>query len=325
MIGEEKIEKVLHGYATEEEAEQVAKWFATGEGQKYLSERIDDDFASMREGYEEIYVDHEIPSAEMFEKINKNIGRRKTGKIIFRIAAVLLPLALITGFLVQVNHQINLFGKVAVNEMYAPKSERRRLAFQDGTEIWLNSDSKLSYPQKFKLFSRKVALDGEAYFIVESNKARPFIVELDEATVEVQGTHFNVEAYAGSDKITITLDEGSVNVISSLKEEYELAPGEKLTLDKKTGEVTISAGEKNESAWLNNKIVFSNESLAEVIQILTRWYDVEFIIEDSMALIYSYNMAFENEGLEQILLDMERITPVKFIFEDQTIKIRMSE
>ena len=317
------IEKVLNGIGTEEEARIVTEWFTTKEGEEYLSEHMDNKFGKIKEGYEEIQVDHPIPTEKIFKTIETNIARKRLKRILFRCAAVLVPVALILGLFYQLDSRVELFGEVDYEEVYVPKGERIQMMFQDGTRAYLNSDTWLKFPKKFSLSERKVFISGEAYFVVTKNQKRPFIVSMNEMSVKVLGTSFNVHAYPEENDVTVFLDEGKIALTAPSKEEYILNPQEKLIYDKESGKCTITKVKESKhiSVWKNNIISFQDTPFSEVIKTLNRWYDVEFIVEDPAVLNNYLTITCENTNLENILNGLENIAPVKFIHENDRIKV----
>lgn len=189
---EEQIREVLAGTSTPETARLVAQWFATDEGTDYLSRSMDCDVEQVKLGYEELYVDHEIASDELFARIRRNIRRKRVRRIVFRVAAVLIPFVVLAGLVVQLDKRVDLFGGSGYEEIYVAKGERLQMMFQDGTRVYINSDSRLKYPKKFALSSREVYLEGEAYFVVSKNPARPFIVNLNGPAIHVLGTSLSM-------------------------------------------------------------------------------------------------------------------------------------
>ena len=173
---DKQIADVLAGLASAEEAKRVAQWFATDAGSAYLSEAFDLDMKSIRPGDEDLYVPHAIPSEEVWRRIKKQIRRYRVRRMLFRVAAVVLPFVLLLGLYYQVDSRVELFGDTGYEEIYVPKGERLQMMFQDGTKVYLNSDTRLRYPKKFGLDSREVELSGEAYFVVSKNEKRPFMV-----------------------------------------------------------------------------------------------------------------------------------------------------
>lgn len=164
---------MLAGTSTPEVARIVAAWFATDEGAACLAKSMDRDAVQIKQGFEELYVNHEIPSEEMFAHIRRNIRQKRIRRITFRVAAVLIPFVLLIGLFVQVNTRVDLLGDSGYEEIYVPKGERLQMMFQDGTRAYINSDSRLKYPKKFALSSREVYLEGEAYFVVSKIPTDP--------------------------------------------------------------------------------------------------------------------------------------------------------
>lgn len=318
---DETIQKVIDGLATTEEAGTVAEWFATEEGQMYLSHRMDMQALHSKEGYEELFVDHNIPSDKMFDKIVAHEKRRRFRRTILRVAAIVIPFIFILGLGWQVNKKVDLFGKTEYVDVYVPKGERIQVMFQDGTKAYLNSDTHLRYPKKFSLFDRKVYLDGEAHFTVDKNPDRPFMVQMNDDIIKVYGTEFNVKAYSASNLIYVALDNGNISLIPFSKGKYDINPGEKLTYDRNTGECRISKNQDTEfvSLWKKDVLAFKNTPLKDVIADMNRWYNVPFIVEDNRAYIYSYTIVSGNVPLEKMLTDLEKISPVKFYFDGKQV------
>ena len=310
---EKQIQEVLAGTSTPEVARIVAAWFATDEGAAYLAKSMDRDAVQIKQGFEELYVNHEIPSEEMFARIRRNIRQKRIRRITFRVAAVLIPFVLLIGLFVQVNTRVDLLGDSGYEEIYVPKGERLQMMFQDGTRAYINSDSRLKYPKKFALSSREVYLEGEAYFVV-----RPFIVNLNGPAVHVLGTSFDVQAYPENKDITVCLDEGRVNLTLASDKKYPLKPGEKLVYNKESEHCTITrhADIHLSSLWKKNVIAFKDAPLAEVIKVLNRWYDVNFKIEDQSAWDVYFTITSENTLLEKVLGDLEKIAPLRFEYKE---------
>ncbi|RGN35825.1 FecR family protein [Bacteroides oleiciplenus] len=315
---EQQIQEVLAGIATSEDAQIVVKWFATDEGAAYLSKSVDRDAEQIKLGYEELYVNHDIPSEEMFACIFRNIRRKRIRRIAFRVAAVIIPFIVLMGLFIQVDTRVDLFGDSGYEEIYVPKGERLQMMFQDGTRAYINSDSHLRYPKKFALSSRKVYLEGEAYFVVSKNSHRPFIVNLNGPAVHVLGTSFGVQAYPENKDITVCLDEGHVNLTLSSEKKYPMKPGEKLVYDKESERCTItrSTDIHLSSLWKKNVIAFKDAPLSEVIKVLNRWYDVDFKIEDEAAWDVYFTLTSENTLLEKVLQDLEKISPLRFEYKE---------
>lgn len=315
---DKQIEEVLAGIASPEDAKYVAEWFATEEGSDYLEAAMTQDSELIKNEFADLYVDHDIPSKKILEQIRKNIRIKKLKRICFRVAAVLIPVVLIVGLYMQLNSKVDLFGTSEYEEVVVDKGERIQIMFQDGTKVYINSDSKLRYPKKFALNTREVYLEGEAYFVVAKNKNRPFIVNLSGPAIHVLGTSFNVQDYPENKDIVVCLDEGNINLTLPTEKKYPVQPGERLVYNKDNQQCTISKMNdmRRLSMWKQNVIVFKDTPLPEVIKILNRWYNVEFKVEDENVLKYVYTLTSDNTLLEKVLMDLEKIAPVKFEYNE---------
>lgn len=162
------------------------------------------------------------------------------------------------------------------NTIETPKGGRYQVLLPDGTKVWLNAASKLTYPVSFTgNDSRKVELTGEAYFEVAKNDHLPFKVKTVFQEVEVLGTHFNVMAYADEKIIRTTLLEGSVKVNAGHQQSL-LYPGQQADLNKENQHIRISTALKNKSvAWKNGYFMFTDDTIEEIMKQVGRWYDLE--------------------------------------------------
>ena len=321
------IENVLNNEATPAEAREVARWFQTPEGQAWLSRRMDQDERAIREGEEEAWIDHPIPSAVRYQRVMRQIRARRVRRIVAYAAAVLIPVALVIALFLRVDSQVDLLADDGFEEVYVPNGERMQVLFQDGSKVHLNSGSRLRYPRKFALFERKVYLEGEAWFEVAKNGKRPFIVDLSDIDVKVVGTTFDVKAYPEEDEIFVTLESGSVELDSEFFHPYRLRPGEKAVYDRHSRrcEVQTSHDIKRYSAWRRNVLVFKSTPLSEVMRTLARTYNTAFEVKDSTALRYTYTITTDSASLSVVLKELERITPVRFEEKAGRVEVRVEE
>jgi len=167
--------------------------------------------------------------------------------------------------------------------LVTPRGGEYKMILDDGTEVWLNADSRLEFPDKFVAGTRKVKLVGEAYFSVTKDVQRPFIVSLNSMDIEVLGTEFNVSAYSNDTQIKTTLVEGKVSIKNGAETENHkvLAPGEQASFDKNNNTIEVQKVDVNEFiAWKDGRFVFGYQQLGEITKVLERWYDVDFIFAD---------------------------------------------
>lgn len=165
-------------------------------------------------------------------------------------------------------------GANKINTISTAKGETYQLRLPDGTAVWLNSASSLTYDATLhKSGIRSVKLDGEAYFQVAKDKLHPFVVETGKQRIEVLGTHFNVSAYSDETTTKTTLLEGSVR----LNDLRVLEPGDQAS-SQAFGKIAVEKVDVNEAvAWKNGKFIFTSEDITSVMRKLSRWYDVEVV------------------------------------------------
>ena len=296
---DKQIADVLAGLASAEEAKRVAQWFATDAGSAYLSEAFDLDMKSIRPGNEDLYVPHAIPSEEVWRRIKKQIRRYRVRRMLFRVAAVVLPFVLLLGLYYQVDSRVELFGDTGYEEIYVPNG----------------------------LDSREVELSGEAYFVVSKNEKRPFIVELDGPSIHVTGTAFNVQSYPDEKEITVSLDEGRINMQLVSDKEIPVLPGQQAVYDKEHDACRILRGEDMEylSMWKQDIIAFKDTPLSEVLVKLRRWYDVAFEVSGDVPEDLLITLTSEQTLLENVLRDLGKITPLTFEYDAKKRLVRVSK
>lgn len=314
-LDEKLIRRYFARLCDKEEENEVRGWFASAEGQAYLSADMDEkirDWGEEKEGL----ADHEIPTDAMYEKIVRKIRREESRKWGYRAAAVVLPL-LFTASLA-----LLLFGRpekkaVSYREILVAKGEQLQVLMPDGSRIWLNADSRLVYPDNFNEKERTVKLEGEAYFEVAKEPDKPFRVELETLDIVVTGTSFNVTAYPEDSLIQTCLAEGAIRLCNRIipdKEDLSMHPGEVASFSKNSGQCRVDTTDDavSYSAWKGDRLIFKKTPLREVLKVLERKFDRIFEVEDPALYRYTYTITFNHVSLREILEDMQRITPVRF-------------
>lgn len=212
------------------------------------------------------------------------------------------------------------------NELYVPRSGEFYLVLDDGTKVWINADTKLKYPTKFIGGERKVYLEGEAYFEVTPDKARPFRVVSPSQDVLVLGTSFDVCAYNNSREMFVTLASGKVEVEAKISgQKTILKPGEQAVIAKANGKMeTRTVDAMLYGGWRHGKLTFSSNTLEMIFEQLSRYYDVDRVVweEESMKSIKFSGEMKKYEEIEKVLELMEKTGDVKFRFENNTIVVK---
>lgn len=209
---------------------------------------------------------------------------------------------------------------LSYNTVEVPKGAEFDLVLADGTQVWLNADSKLTYPVVFGQEEREVVLQGEAFFKVKRDVRRPFRVKTERQTLEVLGTEFNMDAYPGEENIYTTLVTGSVKVISSGKSVI-LTPGMQAVV----GEGNLFTREidpEDVVSWRNGMFVIEERTLEEVMCKLARWYDFSVFYQDQEIK----NICFKGripryESFKSILNILEKTGGVKFNVQGREVTV----
>ena len=191
-----------------------------------------------------------------------------------------------------------------------PRGEKSLVKLSDGSEVWLNANSRLVY-NSFSSNRRQVELKGEAFFKVARNEKAPFVVKTDECEVEVLGTTFNIMAYNEFGRKEITLLSGKVNVHTE-NTVHVLKPGQAMILK----DHKIEVGEVDPyqaSGWVENKFSFKNIPLSELIKRLENWYDIDITLENNTGKEVNFTGTFKNEEtIWQVLDAIKLYTPISY-------------
>lgn len=207
---------------------------------------------------------------------------------------------------------------IIYNTLTVPRGGEFFISLSDGTKVWLNSDSQLRYPVSFAANApRKVdLLYGEAYFEVSPSSAHGgshFMVATGNQEVDVLGTAFNIRAYREDTHIATTLVEGKVSINNGVSSN-NLLPGQQATLEADTDQFLIRTVDvNNEISWKNGFFSFKEKPLKEILEVLSRWYDVEFVIENQKAADIPFNGVFnKKQHLGNILSIIENTNEANF-------------
>ncbi len=171
---------------------------------------------------------------------------------------------------------------ITMNTLSLPKGSKPiRLVLSDGSLVWLNAASSITYPTAFVGQERRVSISGEAYFEVSENKAMPFLVEHNELLVKVLGTHFNVNTYENEASNKVTLLSGLVNVGNG-KIKKQLIPGQQASISKTVFSVKENIDTDEVMAWKNGQFYFGGSDIKSIMNQIERYYDVEVEFRDEV-------------------------------------------
>ncbi|WP_298238543.1 FecR family protein [uncultured Algibacter sp.] len=214
---------------------------------------------------------------------------------------------------------------IAYNYLTTPRGGQFQITLADGTQVWLNSASKLKYPVAFKKGApREVELVyGEAYFDVstsENHNGATFKVRSNLQEVEVLGTEFNIKAYQDETEVYTTLAEGKV-AVSNNKFKENLSVGQQSVLNSTTENIEIKVvNVYNETSWRKGIFAFRDKPLKDIMKVISRWYDVDIVFEDKTLETITFNGVLSKKmPLEDILTPIKKHTDLNYKVYDKKI------
>lgn len=261
-------------------------------------------------------IHFEINQQEQYQKKSINLM-----VLLTRIAAILLlPLAIAFFFQIQKNNSsVNLSQTIST-----PLASKTSFTLPDGSRVWLNSGSSISFPKEFYGQERLVKLSGEAYFDVKKSD-HPFRVKTALFTVNVLGTAFNVLAYDHEIPV-VTLERGKILLQTKSKNEEILQPGQQAIIDTVHQQIILNNVDTDLfSSWINNQLIFRNEPLATVVRRLERWYNIDIEIKDLSLdnILMTANIEFES--VREVMELMELTLPVQYHYDSEKRKLIISK
>jgi transmembrane sensor len=265
------------------------------------------------------------PADQAWEKVYSRIHKQSTPKEsklrylisnpLFRIAAAVLfaALLLVSGYEVFYSSK----GNKKMMEVAATNQILKTFALPDGTQVSLNTDTKIKFPQTFTGNTREITIEGEAFFEVVPNKDKPFIIQAGNAQIKVLGTSFNVNAYPSAKSVEVVVETGKVQVLNKTSvanetDELILTPGETGTLVYSSNSLLKSTNlNPNFLAWKTRNLIFKATSLAEVIENLEKVYNVNIQLADPKLNDLLLTAQFNDYSLDFILKVIETTFQIK--------------
>ncbi len=329
-IEKKAIINYLSGEFSASDAEVLNKWLSESESNKLLFDQFSDIWQA---GYHHI-AKNKIDIEQAWTDIQKrlHLGDSKKTKIVWKEILRYAAVFVIAAFLGTMGYHLlrpeEAITQVAKRvEFMAPLGSRSYVQLADGSKVWLNAGTTISYLTTYGANNRDIKLTGEAYFDVAKNKVLPFVVNSGDISVTALGTQFNVKAYAEEKRIETTLIEGSVRLDGNsfkLGKEVILKPNQKAiftNLDKPTMEIVENVDPRPVVSWKEERWVIQNEKLGELAKKLERRYDVNFIFDDEVLKEYAFGGTLEDENIEQIMKAISYTAPIKYVIQDNTVYI----
>ena len=261
------------------------------------------------------------------EDVSSTVEKRsRWGRRLLWTVTGMAAAAMIVFFVLQTDKQKTEPVQVAENTISTKPGSKSKIQLPDGSQVWLNADSRMTYNESFRGPFREVSIIGEAYFDIAKDKDHPFIIHANSIDVKVLGTSLNIRSYTNEKSTEAVLIHGSIEVTlrSSPDKKIILQPNEKLvvqngraaiikgtpSVQKVVDEPVMTLGkahfrQKDSTAmdvlWVKNKLAFDQETLEEVTRKIERWYAVKVTITDERLKNTAYSAVFEDESLRQVM------------------------
>ncbi|MDP4208469.1 MAG: FecR domain-containing protein [Bacteroidota bacterium] len=325
----------LLGELSPEEALAVEKVLAS-------DSELNAEFASMRKAWEKSGMIYDVQNIDVtnewqkFKLLTKGlrhqtVSMKKRSYLLnprLLVAAslfIVLSIGIIIHFLTNATNKTHSSdAKINYAHVIVPRGQKQQVTLPDGTKVWLNAESKLSWPQKFEANERNVKLEGEGYFEVAHDKSKPFHVITKGIKVEVLGTVFNISAYPDDQNIETALLSGSVS-LTEMKSGGKtlLAPFEVASFNRKSRNIVKSKFRADTySLWKEGEFIFFNEQPEIVFKKLERYFDKEFVYNSNLIKNKRLTAHFrKHESLGKILQVTGEALDLKFKVNDKKIRV----
>ncbi len=321
----EKLELYSKGLSNANEAQYIYSLFSGNEENDEFKQHV------LKEFNEYIKNNHEEDYNLLYllDRIHHTIHKnenKKTHTVVKKIyrwysvaAALLLIPILIAGIIwvTEQNQEESMMTEAPVTyTLFAPMGSRISFSLPDGTKGWLNSGSSLEYQLPFSN-NRQVAVLGEAWFDIAHDDNHPFEITIGDSKVKVLGTKFNLNAYPEEKYMEVVLQEGRVDFFTSgLSSGVVMKPNERLVFTDGAINIDITDPAKY-AAWVEGKLVFRSDPMAEVARRIERWYNVEVELVDKELEKYIIRGTFQDDSLEEVFKYLKMTTPMDYRILDR--------
>ena len=329
------IDELIANYLTEgldkNALDELKTWIAaSAENQQYFIRQREIWFSAVSREAASVYdkdkaFENFRNRVESQKEIQSTSRRGFSLSALWRYAAV-VAIIIAVGCISYWQGEVNVKDTFADISVEAPLGSKTKLYLPDGTLVWLNAGSRMTYSQGFGVDNRKVELEGEGYFEVKRNEKIPFFVKTKDLQLQVLGTKFNFRDYPEDHEVVVSLLEGKVGLNNLLREEKEavLSPDERAVLNKANGFLTVeSVTASNASQWTDGYLFFDEELLSDIAKELERSYNVKIhIANDSLKTFRVYgNFVRREQNIQEVLEALASTEKMQYKIEERNITI----
>ena len=327
------IDELIANYLTEgldkNALDELKTWIAaSAENQQYFIRQREIWFSAVSREAASVYdkdkaFENFRNRVESQKEIQSTSRRGFSLSALWRYAAV-VAIIIAVGCISYWQGEVNVKDTFADISVEAPLGSKTKLYLPDGTLVWLNAGSRMTYSQGFGVDNRKVELEGEGYFEVKRNEKIPFFVKTKDLQLQVLGTKFNFRDYPEDHEVVVSLLEGKVGLNNLLREEKEavLSPDERAVLNKANGLLTVeSVTASNASQWTDGYLFFDEELLPDIAKELERSYNVKIhIANDSLKTFRFYgNFVRREQNIQEVLEALASTEKMQYKIEERNI------
>ena len=316
-IDESKLLRYFSGDLDPLEKKQVSSWINESEEHEKLAK----DVGYIYSAIDTVCTIREIDAEKDLSIVHRRMAKQRWVSVLgwFQRAAAILFIPL----LLSVIYNEIKEDTPQYMEVRSPHGMISSVDLPDGSKVWMNSGSYLKYPVRFTGGKREVFLDGEAFFSVRSDEKERFIVNTsNKIKVEVLGTEFNMDAYSENDFISTTLVKGAVKLLydqEGKEKSLLMKPAQKVIYDKRSHSVETNDNVYvlKDVSWKDGRIILRNTSLSDVLWMLGKRFNVEFVIEKESLKDNSFTGTFDDQSLVRILDHLKISSKINYRFEEK--------
>jgi len=314
------IAKYLSGEITPEELNTLNEW-------RKLSPQNDLIFHQSEETWQLAYVQMPVINfnkEKTWSGIRKGISSKYSLPAMLRVAGIAASIALLLGWALNYfftdNHPNTIAQQPQMITFFVPAGVNSQTILPDSTVVWLNSCSTISYPSFFDGDSRTIELIGEAFFDVTRDENKPFIIKSGNLKVNVLGTSFNFKHYEEDTHALLAVETGTVVLTTGSAASTTLIAGKYATIDNHTFKTKVfNTPQTGLATWRDYKMIFRDEPFSNILNELSRRYNVEFEIKGEEIKHYVYTATFDNMSLEDVLTLLKISSPIDYSMKNLSI------
>ncbi len=312
---------------SEPERQKIDMWINSSAENRELFEQLLNEWENIYDSLESsAHADKDKIWTGISSHIRTSLPEKSyTKKMLIKAAGIAAMIAIIVGITATVLVKSSIesaFLSQSVTTVETMQGQKMQMTLPDGTKVWLNSGSKLTYTADFNRSERIVSLEGEAFFDVTKDLSKKFKVKTSDVDIVVKGTSFDISAYNDDQEISVSLLEGKVAITDKAgKHMTDLNPDELAIISRQSMKYTLFKDDANAyRSWTQDQLIFYNEDIYKVAKKLERWYgiNIELVNPDEKQ---KYTFSVKTESLRELLELFNKLTPIDYKINGKEVTI----